>query len=284
MPVSAPTDKRFRRAHVTQRRRRRLVLSRTRLVAAAVVAIAGAYVGYQIALAALTSDLVTVKRMTVSGNSRLSRDEVLALVDGLVGRNMLILDLDEWRQRLLASPWVADAALRRVLPGTVAIVVSEPQPLGVARMSGRLYLMDRRGMVVDEFGPGHADLDLPLVDGLAPAGATTGDRPVVDEARAALAVRLLTSLDADPDLSRRVSQIDVSDARDAVVMLEGDTALVRVGDDQFVERLRSYLDLAPALRERVSRIDYVDVRFGERIYVRPQASGPKPQGCLRPRC
>ena len=62
------------------------------------------------------------------------------------------------------------------------------------------------------------------------------------------------------------------------------TALVRVGDDQFVERLRSYLDLAPALRERLSQIDYVDVRYGERIYVRPQASGPRPQGCLRPQC
>jgi cell division septal protein FtsQ len=50
--------------------------------------------------------------------------------------------------------------------------------------------------------------------------------------------------------------------------------MVRVGDDQFADRLQSYLDLAPALRERVPSIDYVDLRFGERVYVRPQ-SGPK---------
>ena len=283
MVVSAPTDKRFRRVHVTPRTRRRFAFSRTRLAAAAVVAIGGLYAGYQTGLAALTSDIITVTHITVSGNSRLSRDQVLDLVDGLKGRNMLILDLDEWRQRLLASPWVADAALRRVLPGTVDIVVSEREPLGVVRIGDRLYLMDRRGSVVDELGPGEADFDLPLVDGLAmPGGAP--DRPVVDEARASLAVRLLTSLAVDPDLSGRVSQIDVSDARDAVVMLEDDTALVRVGDDEFVERLRSYVDLAPTLRERMSRIDYVDVRFGERIYVRPQAPGPRPQGCLRPQC
>ena len=284
MTVSAPTDKRFRRRHVTPRTRRRFAWSRTRLAGAAVVATGVLYVGYQAALAAVTSEMVTVTRMTVQGNSRLSRDDVLALVDGLEGRNMLVLDLDEWRQRLLASPWVADAALRRVLPGTVDIVVSERQPLGIARIGERLHLMDRRGTVIAEFGPGYADLDLPLIDGLAPLGAAPVDRPMVDETHAALAVRLLTSLEADPELSGRIAQVDVSDARDAVVMLEGDTALVRVGDDEFVERLRSYVDLAAALHERVPQIDYVDVRFGERVYVRPQASGPRPQGCLGPQC
>ena len=34
-------------------------------------------------------------------------------------------------------------------------------------------------------------------------------------------------------------QIDVSDVRDAVVLLKGDTALVRVGDGQFAERLQA---------------------------------------------
>jgi cell division septal protein FtsQ len=75
-----------------------------------------------------------------------------------------------------------------------------------------------------------------------------------------------------------VSQIDVTDIRDAAVVLKGDTALVRLGDDRFAERLQSYLDLAPRLRERVPEIDYVDLRFDERVYVRPYASGRKSQG------
>jgi cell division septal protein FtsQ len=48
--------------------------------------------------------------------------------------------------------------------------------------------------------------------------------------------------------------------------------LIRVGDDDFVERLQTYVDLAPAIRERVPRMDYVDLRFGERVYVRPQGT------------
>lgn len=69
----------------------------------------------------------------------------------------------------------------------------------------------------------------------------------------------------------------MSDQRDVVVILKGDTAMVRIGEDQFAERLQSYVDLSPALRERVPDIDYVDLRFDERVYVRPQGSGPRPQ-------
>jgi cell division septal protein FtsQ len=87
-----------------------------------------------------------------------------------------------------------------------------------------------------------------------------------------LASRVLTALQVHPELAKRVSEIDVSDLRDAVLLLKGDTAFVRVGNEQFAERLQSYLDLAPTLHERIAAIDYVDLRFDERVYVRPAAT------------
>ena len=252
-------------------------MSRTRAAQAAVLGALALYAGYRGVEALLATDALTVTRITVSGNARLSRGEVLSLVDGLQGRNMLLVSLEDWRQKLLASPWVGEATIRRVLPGTVDVLISERQPMGIGRVGNVLYLIDQQGRIIDEFGPSHAEFDLPVIDGLAPAGAVPGAEPVVDEDRAALAMRLLASLQHRPDLAGRISQIDVTDLRDAVVILKGDAALIRVGDDQFAERLQSYLDLAPALRARVPPIAYVDLRFGERVYVRPQAPGPRAQ-------
>lgn len=274
MPIAVPADKRFRRAHVTPTRRRmKLHLSWKRLASAAVLGALVLSGGYYAATLALSAGALTVTRITVSGNARMARGEVMSLLEGLTGSNMIRLDLAAWRQKLLASPWVADAAIRRVLPGTVDVLISEREPIGIARLGQVLYLIDREGNVVDEFGPNYAEFDLAIIDGVAEAGPQGG--PVIDQARAAFAARLLTSLQAHPDLSRRVSQVDVTDLRDGVVILDGDTTLVRVGDEQFAERLQSYVDLAPALREQVPDMDYVDVRFGERVYVRPQASGPR---------
>lgn len=275
MRVPAPSDKRFRRSHVRPARRRRVwagagwPLARATVAAALVL-----YGAYRVALLVLNAETLQVTRITVSGNVRLSKGEVTALMDGLHGQNMVTADLEAWRRRLMTSPWVGAAVIRRVLPGTIAISISERQPMGIARIGRSLFLVDQRGTVIDEFGPNYAELDLPIVDGLA--GPPRDGTPLIDEARAALASRLIASLEARPDLAKRVSQIDVSDVRDAAVVLEDDPALLRLGDDLFLERLQSYLDLAPALKERVDDIDYVDLRFDDRIYVRPQTSA-KPQ-------
>jgi cell division protein FtsQ len=271
MPVSAPADKRFRRAHVTPARRTRFFeFSWWKAGRAAVLLAILVYAGYRLIYDVLTAEALTITRITVSGNSRLSRGEVVALLDGVRGTNMLTVDLDGWRSKLLASPWVADAAIRRVLPGTVAVAISERQPMGIGRVGDELYLIDDRGGIIDQFGPNYAEFDLPIIDGLAAPPSDNG--PLIDESRAMLASRLLTSLQAHPELAKRVSEIDVTDVRDAVLLLKGDPALVRIGNEQFAERLQSYLDLVPALRERIASIDYVDLRFDERVYVRPTAA------------
>jgi cell division protein FtsQ len=200
--------------------------------------------------------------------------EVIALTEEMKGANIASVDLEGWRQRLLRLPWVENAALRRIFPGTVQVFISERQPMGIGRIGDALYLIDGGGFVIDEFGPAYADLDLPIIDGL---GAGTREGAMVDASRALLAGRLLSQLERRPDLARRISQIDVSDVRDAAVTFKGDTAVVRVGDDAFAERLESYLELAPTLIERVQEIDYVDLRFDDRVYVKPSRSRPPPR-------
>jgi cell division protein FtsQ len=280
-PVAAPADKRFRRSRVSPARKRRWRPSLWTIARLLAVSIVVGFAAYQTIGFVLASDALTVTRITVQGNQRMSRGEVLGLLDGLTGSSMVTTGLEVWRQKLMTSPWVADASIRRMFPGTLIVVIEERQPVGIGRIRGALYLIDRTGAVVDEFGPNYADLDLPVIDGLA-ANAREADS--VDEARAALAGRLMRDLVQRPGLAGQVSQIDVSDVTNAVVLLKGDTALLRVGSERFSQRLQSYLDLTPALRERMPDIDYVDLRFDERVYVKPRArsasrdADPKPQG------
>ena len=277
--VQAKPDKRFRRAHVRPARAHASWRTNDwkKAIRASVVLAIALFVVYRGALLGVNAGALTIERITVTGNSRMSRGEVVALLDGLHGQNMLIADLEGWRRKLKRSPWVQDAALRRVLPGTVAVAVLERVPIGIGRIDDELYLIDRRAAIIDVYGPNYAELDLPIIDGLASRPQDGG--LLIDDARAALATRVLDALSTRRDLAARVSQIDVTDVHDAAVLLRDDTTSIRIGDDQFLERLEAYVDLAPALRERVTDIDYVDVRFDERVYVRPRATGrTRPKG------
>jgi len=273
-PVAAPAaDKRFRRAHVKPGRKRRDWLDHARpIVGYSVLAVAVVYCGYRASIVAAHAHVLQVERILVRGNDRLSKGEVLAVLTGLSGESLVWTDLDAWRRRLLASPWVRDAALRRSLPSTVEVVISERQPVGIGRIHGEMYLVDERGVIIDQYGPQYADLDLPIIDGL---GAAPSESPTMtDDGRAGLAARVIAAIRLQPSVAQRLSQIDVSDVHNAAVILSGDPAVIHLGEDQFLQRLESYLQLAATLHERVADIDYVDLRFDDRIYVRPVAGRP----------
>ena len=266
MTVHMQTDRRFRRAS-RPRRRTRSATRRWLRVALRVSLTGGLVVVGHSALALLVvAPFLAVEHIVVRGHDQLFEGEVLALVSGLRGENILTVDLDAHRRRLVASPWLRDGTLRRILPSTVEVLVTERRPVAVARFDDRLYLVDGCGAIIDRHGPRFAGFDLPIIDGLG-AGGTSA--PVVDPARMVLAARLLEQLGPHPEVLGIVSQIDVSDPYDAVVLLKDDPALLHLGGDRFFERLRFYAELAPTLRARVADIDYVDLRFGHRVVVGP---------------
>jgi cell division protein FtsQ len=267
--VKAATEKNFRRVRSKPTRRRKLrQLLSWRLVRRVLIVLVIGFAGYRAFDLAFNASILRINRIRVHGNVRLSSGEVQTLVRDLRGSNILTADLPGYRRVLLRSPWVSDVSLRRVLPSTVDVYVSERRPFGLCRLGNQLFLIDRDGTVVDEFGPQYAEFDLPIVDGLV--RAPRQGKPTIDDVRAELAARVVESLQGSGELAKRVSQIDVSDAHDAVVMLDNDTALLHVGEDKFKERLQAYLEIAEALRQRIPEIDYVDLRFEQRVYVKPR--------------
>jgi cell division protein FtsQ len=267
MSVKAKAEKNFRRTKPKtakrKAKRRRISWRAARILISVVVVVYAAYRAVDLVVSAST---LQVRRIVVHGNERISSGEVQEVLRNLKGTSILTADLEYYRKRLLKSPWVAEVAMRRVLPGTIEVFVRERRPMGLSRMGNQLYLVDRQGEVIDEFGPQYSQFDLPMIDGLQRAPGHNDS--ALDERRAELAAKVIESVAQRSSLAHRVSQIDVSDLHDAVVLLDDDAALLHVGDERFVDRLQSYVDLASTLRERVPDIDYVDLRFSPNLYVK----------------
>jgi len=169
----------------------------------------------------------------------LSRAEVLQWTGLRAGDNLLTLDLDRIKRDLELVPQIEEAALERLLPDTLRIVVRERQPVarvrGVLAEQGRLvpvtFFLDARGRVMPPVGADRPDLRaawdaLPLVTGLDGAALRVGrnvDSPAVRTAlevvrafpQSPLAGEVtLLSLDvAEPD------QVQVLTAQGAEVVL-----------------------------------------------------------------
>ncbi len=135
----------------------------------------------------------------------------------------------------------------------------------MARFHGQLYLVDASGVIIDSFGPKYSDFDLPIVDGLMRSGPGGTD---VNPLGIQLVQRLFAELVERPDLFARISQVDVSDSRNAVVLLEGEPAALRLGDNHFLEAFRRYEVAARGMRDQPPQ-EYYELRFaGDRVWAK----------------
>jgi cell division protein FtsQ len=220
--------------------------------------------GFWTAAAAGRAPELAVSRIRVEGNERLADGEILEALDLRQGTNILNLDLEELRRKLLLSPWVKDVQLTRMLPATLTLRVVERRPLGIAVL-GRLYLMDEEGTFLDELGPRYADLAPPLVRGL-----TDGEGNLSSDS-AALAGRVLGAFATHERLASAVSEIDVSEGPRAMrVLLRNPPLTVLLSEDDLIPRLKEILPLTEGILERFPTVKAVDLRFEGRVYLRLQ--------------
>jgi cell division protein FtsQ len=262
--VPAAADKRFRRSSHRPGRRRgwQFWAIRAGLFAGAIALTATLL--WLVGNGVMDAGVFRIDRFEVQGESHLAGDDVRAVLDGLKGESIFRVDLEEYRGRLLDSRWVEDAALWRVFPSAIHVEITERIPLAIARLNGQFHLVDRTGVLIDEAGPTYAEFDLPVVDGLFPDGGTAADPARIDVLN-----RLLADVATKADLRNRLAQIDLSDARNAVVLIDNEPARLQLGTTDFAARLLRYFEAYEAAKRRVAVADYYDLRFGDRIYVGP---------------
>jgi cell division protein FtsQ len=112
----------------------------------AVVAFLGgaALAGRQAIRHVIASPRFAVRDIRVGPTVHVAADDLRALTGVRVGDRLLAIDPDLVATRLTAHPWVVSARVRRELPSTLAIEVTERRAVASALL-GALYLLDPAG-------------------------------------------------------------------------------------------------------------------------------------------
>jgi cell division protein FtsQ len=114
----------------------------------------------------LTSPLLNVTSVQVSGCEVLDPQTVIQQAQIPSGVNILSLDLDRVRQRVTSQPWIASALISREIPDRIRIEIVERKPVALIK-GRRFYLMDIGGVCFTSAEPGKY-AGLPIITGLDP--------------------------------------------------------------------------------------------------------------------
>jgi len=244
--------------------RRAVVLALQTLTLVAVFA--SIYLAHQYSLRRMT---FKVDRILLAGCKHLDGKEVQALIRNAFPQNLMLLDAHELCRRMRNFSWVKDVTVRKVYPDRLYLQVVEREPIGIARMD-KLWLFDEYGVFLDEYVPSRHQVDKPVLAGLHElADPMTSDDNLERIRRYS---DFLREIDQGPNpLSRQISEVDLNDLTDLVVVpLEG-TPRVHLGYEKLGARLQRYFKIIGRATEENGPISEVDMRLDDKIIVRPLA-------------
>ncbi len=92
-----------------------------------------------------------ISTVALTGEKEVSREEILATA-GVTGRaSLMFLDAEAARTRLMANPWIADAAVLKLYPDRLQITITERQAFALWQKDGRVSVIADDGTVLEPF-------------------------------------------------------------------------------------------------------------------------------------
>jgi cell division protein FtsQ len=221
------------------------------------------FAGYR---AAASASFFQVRKIEVQGASRVSADEIQALVRKEVEKTgVWKADLKGMNARLEKLPWIRIAIVSRVLPDGIRVRITERVPRAVVRTaSGRFRWVDEDAVLLGEMLPTD-EIPAFFLRGLNEEDselARTENRERVEKF-----LELQRAWDA-AGLSERVSEVNLIDVQDIRAQLAGDDSHIeiRLGSQDQGKRLKDGLEVLDAQKQspRGSLISYIDLNRGNK--------------------
>jgi cell division protein FtsQ len=210
-------------------------------------------------------------RIVVTGQHRLSRQQVLKIAGIAPKANILSVNLTTARKRLLADPWIADATLKRKIPSELSIHVREEAPLAVLKIqNGQRFLMNVSGRVFKRQDESD-EHTLPLVTGLTAADLPASHTVRTDAFQAVMTFFQLAKKKGSPLPYEKIKNV-VLDREIGLTVYAGDgNKAIKLGFGHLkrkMEVLGLLMARLPTIK-RFSAVRVIDLFDTDRIVITP---------------
>jgi cell division septal protein FtsQ len=206
-----------------------------------------------------------VQHVTVRGAERISREEIIALTGITPGQNLLSVRLKSVGQQVAKNPWVASVRVQRFFPGTVAVSVTEREPLAVVNL-GLLYYLDAKGEVFKPLNHGDR-LDFPIVTGFTEDELSTDPAGTRESLKAACDLVLALKQHGSFILAD-VSEIHYDRGYGFTLFTTTGALPIKVGNGDFAGKLTRFAQIYQTLLAQRATLQYIDLDYNDRIVVK----------------
>lgn len=205
----------------------------------------------------------TIRVIEVTGNERLSHEDIMRLAALEPGSNILHLKPRQVEEWIRTSPWVKEATVKRLLTGTVIIQVKERTPAFLVPYYTSFLLLAGDGVIL---GPAPHDLikdiELPVLTGLELTDPVTSGESVGDQ-RLDNLVRAMASFPSP--FWQEVAEFHLTPDGEVVIYTKDGVQILFGQASHVPEKIQL---IERTCQEVLDPIETINVRSGKRVHVR----------------
>lgn len=247
-------------------------------LAAALIFAAG-FAAYNLVFQSSWFRLRASDQIAVLGARQTSPAEVQSVFASDLGRNLFFIPLQTRRREVENIAWVRQAAVVRIWPDRLQVILQERTPVAFARVRSRLEMIDSTGVLLRR--PAEGNFNFPVLTGLQGVDSAHPDAPALAALRRAQVARWMAleqAVDAGGNhASAAFSEVNLSDPGDIRVRVSlpgSGSVLVALGDRNFGPRYQLFQSQIASWRQKYPRLQSVDLRFDGQAIVDPGPAAP----------
>ncbi len=210
------------------------------------------------------SDIFSVRIVDMNSCTRVSRDEISAILKGVARGNIWSLSKEEIGRRILSHPFVREVTVRKAFPDKLVVTIEEREPVAMINLDA-LYYVDERGTIFKRLTAYDAKT-FPILTGFSRDDLAAKDPVTIRNLKKT--IELLRHAEAGA-LSRNISEVHY-DAQDGYTLVTRDFGLqLKIGTMDFAVAMQRVEVALPKLARLGKAKGIVDLKTAGRIFVRP---------------
>lgn len=189
----------------------------------------------------LLSPLFNIKDVTVTGNNKLSREEIISLSEIRTEENIFKTSKNDIKNRIKTNPYVENVKIRRKLPDKVEIIVVERVATYMLPFANSYVYINNQGYMLEITSQ---KANLPIITGFSTPEENLheGERLLSEDlVKLGEVLQIIESANAN-GIQELITKIDISNRQDYTIMLEKEKKLVHMGDVSNLSTKMSYIN------------------------------------------
>ena len=177
----------------------------------------------------MTSPLFNIKQITVSGNEKITENEVISLSGITLNENIFKTIISKSEDKILENPYIKSVKIKRKLPTNIEIIIEERKTNFMLEYGSGYVYINNQGYILEVSSE---KLNVPILQGAETdtENFTPGNRLCTEDLKKMDTVIKIMDAANNNDIGSLITRIDIQNSENYMIQFEGEGKVAYLGD------------------------------------------------------